>query len=77
MGVIVDGHPFVIGVPANILPIRGLPAHCKVRLRLRHDAEGFVFVKTADGIRRHGLDDHGDHWTLGPLLGCNLSVTDR
>lgn len=66
--------PFVLGVPAQILPLSGFPAG-KVRLRLRNRSYAQAFVRPPNGgIRRFWLGVDGGKWVPNCEIGANVAM---
>ncbi len=54
------GQKLVFGV-REPLPITNAPDG-RIRLRLRNDSYGKMFVRDRDGIREFAIGDFGNHW---------------
>lgn len=64
------------GVPPTPKPFRTeLPG--RIRLRLRNDAFGMVFIRHEGTTRHFAIVDAGDHWTEGPELEHGANITIR
>ena len=70
MPAIIHGAPYFYGT-SDPLPIAGLPAGARYRLRMRARDFALCFVKTANGISEHYLLSDGEGWTLGPAVNRN------
>lgn len=65
-----SGKRIVFGIP-ELKPIQGaVPG--RQRLKLRSRTPAYLFVQTADGIRKFHLEDCGSHWS--PCVECGRNV---
>jgi hypothetical protein len=68
------GWNVVMDVPRNCKRIIDIPAGARIRLRLRAGHFAKVFVRTANGLQSYLVEDVGQFWKLGQLLGENRTL---